>query len=452
MPRKFFFRGLLVALVLTSAAFAQWHEEVLHNFRGGTDGYAPVGSVVIDAQGNLYGATSNGGAYTCLGVGGCGVAYELSPPMNNGDPWTETILHRFRGFAFHDGAVPEGGLTKDDAGNLYGTTAYDGTRKCSLVGGLIGCGTVYELSPPSRPDGVWTETVLYSFQGGNDGYFPWGELVLDKAGNLYGATRFGGGKGTDCGGPPYVNCGTIFELSPAKQPGGAWTEKVLYSFAGVDAGDGAQPNGGLTFDDAGDIYGTTWVGGTNASGCSAEGGCGTAFELAPQANGAWTENVIYQFQGYPYDGANPNGSLIFKDNAVSGTTFSAGSPLGFGTFYSLEPSGNEWEEIIHRVFFTSHNPNSPTGGLTLTSDGTLLGTAHAGGQNYVGAVFQLTPPRREKGWSLTNLHSFGSPPDGAAPVGGLTAGTHGEYYGVTEYGGNGSACNGGCGTMFAVRP
>src|ERR1700685_506712 len=131
------------------------------------------------------------------------------------------------------------------------------------------------MSPPAQPGGAWTETVLYNFQGGNDGYTPTGDLVFDKTGNLYGVTLFGGGKGTNCGDSLYQNCGTVFELSPPQTKGGAWTEKVLYSFAGLEpesiAGDGSEPNGGLVLDEAGDIYGTTSNGGSNIPTCGSSG-------------------------------------------------------------------------------------------------------------------------------------------------------------------------------------
>lgn len=290
------------ALAFVTSASAQWYEQVLYSFQGYPDGAYPVGRIVFDKHRNLYGATSEGGSPNCAGPGGCGTVYELSPPAKNGDPWTETVIWIFKGRAYGDGATPGGGLIMDAAGNLYGTTAYDGTGQCRLIGGLVGCGTVYEMSPPSQPGGAWTETVLYSFQGGNDGYAPDGDLVFDKAGNLYGATLFGGGKGTNCGNSLYPNCGTIFELSPPKQKGGAWSEKVLYSFSGTQAfsidGDGAEPNGGLLIDDTGAIYGTTGYGGS-AGVCQPRGGCGTVFELIPprEQGGGWTESVLHRFLG-----------------------------------------------------------------------------------------------------------------------------------------------------------
>ena len=171
-------------------------------------------------------------------------------------PGSETILYGFNGT---DGSIPVGGAIIDGNGNLYGTTAYGGSGTCLLFGDNVGCGVVYELSPPTQKGGQWTYTVLYNFQGGKDGLFPWGDLVFDSHGNLYGATQFGGGKGTTCNQYFDGNCGTVFELSPPKQKGGKWTEKILHSFAGGT--DGANPNGGLVLDGNGAIYGTTYFGG-----------------------------------------------------------------------------------------------------------------------------------------------------------------------------------------------
>ena len=135
-----------------------------------------------------------------------------------------------------DGATPEGGLVIENAGKLYGVTGYGGTGPCLLLGGPVGCGTVYELSPPAQTGDPWTETVLYSFQGGNDGFIAFGDLAFDKVGNLYGATLFGGGKGTTCDSLYGGQCGTVFELSPPQVNDGHWTEKVLHSFAGPAPG------------------------------------------------------------------------------------------------------------------------------------------------------------------------------------------------------------------------
>ena len=219
------------------------------------------------------------------------------------DAWIETILYGFNGT---DGSIPVGGAIIDGNGNLYGTTAYGGSGTCLLFGDNVGCGVVYELSPPTKKGGQWTYTVLYNFQGGKDGLFPWGDLVFDNHGNLYGATQFGGGKGTTCNQYFDGNCGTVFELSPPKQKGGKWTEKILHSFAGgsngQQVGDGADPNGALILDNDGAIYGTTHFGGSVKGECS-EGsggtGCGVVFKLAPRTKKSeqWSETILRRFDG-----------------------------------------------------------------------------------------------------------------------------------------------------------
>jgi hypothetical protein len=157
-------RLLLVVfiLALVSMASAEWKEKVLYSFQGGTtDGASPAGGVVFDKAGKLYGATTDGGG-ECPPAQ-CGIVFQLAPPAKKGDPWTETVLHVFKGNAAGDGNTPVGSVIIDSSGNLYGTTGYGGTGTCELLGEKVGCGTVYELSPPAEKGGAWTETVLYSF-------------------------------------------------------------------------------------------------------------------------------------------------------------------------------------------------------------------------------------------------------------------------------------------------
>ena len=173
---------------------------------------------------------------------------------------------------------------------------------------------MYELSPPKQKGGAWTETILYSFPTAKQGYLPNGNLVFDSTGNLYGATTFGGDKGTTCDKFYGGQCGTIFKLSPPITNGGKWTEKVLHSFAGISngqqTGDGANPNGRLVLDSKGNIYGTTYIGGYNCPDSSNQG-CGTAFELTPATQGTpWREKIIHRFSGGS-DGGQPSSGLIF---------------------------------------------------------------------------------------------------------------------------------------------
>src|SRR5580704_17794308 len=226
--------GLLAILgavfVFAPPASAEWKEKVLYSFQGlPNDGAYPAGGVVFDKAGNLYGATTDGGANNCPGIAQCGTVFQLQAPAQNGGAWTENLLYVFKGVNSNDGNTPVGGVIFDQAGNLYGTTAYGGTGNCMLFGGRVGCGTVYVLMPPKQKGGKWTEKILHSFQSGKDGYFPWGDLTVDSAGNLYGATEYGGGYGS-CNAPYYQYCGTVFKLSPPKTKGGKWREQVLYAF------------------------------------------------------------------------------------------------------------------------------------------------------------------------------------------------------------------------------
>lgn len=449
-----------VVLAFAPAAHAQWNEEVLYSFQSIPDGAGPIGRIVYDKDGNLYGATLNGGAANCYGPGQCGTVYELSPPAKNGDPWIETILHVFQGLQAGDGATPGGGLIMDAAGNLYGTTEYDGTGQCRLSGAVIGCGTAYEMSPPSQPGGAWTETVIYNFQGGKDGYVPSGDLVFDQSGNLYGVTLWGGGRGTTCDALYGGNCGTVFELSPPKEKGGAWTEQVLYSFAGAEpwsvVGDGGQPNGGLVFDAKGNIYGTTPYGGTTAGPLcrGAYNGCGTVFELVrpTEPYGTWAERILHFFAGQPSDGGRPNGNLAMGDKALYGTTFSGGSD-GSGVVFelrALEKGNDSWAESL--IYDFSGSDEEGPWALLEGPNGSFLGTVGGGPYN-AGLTYKLKPPSQKgQAWDLIPEYYFTGPPNGYNPeVLSLLSGPE-EMYGSTFDGGAGQACNGGCGTVFGIKP
>lgn len=240
--------ALVLCSLLATVVWSQPTEQVLYNFKGGSDGAEPDASLVFDGAGNLYGTTYYGGA------NGSGTVFELTPSKAG---WTETVLHSFTG---SDGALPSAGLILDGGGNLYGTTQ---------AGGAAGFGVVFELSP-SRAG--WTETVLYSFTGGNDGRGPVGGVVFDSGGNLYGTTSGGGYP---------IGGGTVFELTPS---GGGWTENILYAFnASNGAPNGSGLHAGVVFDRAGNLYGTTVFGGTNY--------WGTIFELTP-SNGNWIETTL----------------------------------------------------------------------------------------------------------------------------------------------------------------
>ena len=440
----------LVILSMAIDASASWNEKVLYSFQGVPDGSLPVGAVVFDQAGNLYGATTEGGASSCVSVAQCGTVYQLAPPAKQGDPWTETVLYVFKGNASNDGASPAGGLLIDSAGNLYGTTAYGGTGNCVVLGTLMGCGTVFEMSPPKQKGGPWTETVLYSFPTPKQGFVPAGDLVFDSAGNLYGATIFGGGYGTTCD-PFYQYCGAVFKLSPPKTKGGKWTEKTLHGFKG--ATDGANPNGGLVLDSKGAIYGTTLSGGNSNCKTTYSVGCGTTFKLnAPTTKGgAWTETMLHRFKDGT-DGAGPNGGLIFDAKGALCGTAGGGGTQGLGVVFQLaaKPSGRWVESLLHNFTDNIHG-RGPGGPLTFDAAGSLYGTAFAGG-HFRGVLFRLRPGSGGGNWVFSDIYSFAGPPDGSYPSARIIFDKSGNLYSATEGGGTGQACQGGCGTVFEVSP
>jgi uncharacterized repeat protein (TIGR03803 family) len=428
-----------VTLLVTSTwAATNWHEKVLHSFNG-TDGWSPEAGLIFDAAGNLYGTTEYGGTGGNCGAYGCGTVFELTPNGSGG--WTETVLYSFcPQTGCTDGANPAAGLIFDAAGNLYGTTEY---------AGAYNSGTVFELTP--NGSGGWTETVLYSFcsqANCTDGYGPLAGLIFDASGNLYGTTRDGGAYGY----------GTVFELTPTG--GGGWTETVLHSF-NQNGTDGAYPYAGLTFDTAGNLYGTTAYGGPYDY---FGGHPGTVFELTPTAGGGWTETVLYSFcsQANCADGLNPYAGLIFDSAGnLYGTTPVGGQ--GHGTVFELTPTaGGGWTEQV-LLNFNGTDGNYPTAGLIFDAAGNLYGTTYEGGSwtgcsdgpNGCGTVFELTPAAG--GWTQTVLHSFnntGTDAHGYLPYAGLIFDAAGNLYGTTTGGGSGSNCDPyfGCGTVFELTP
>jgi len=453
-----------IVLAAVSVASASWKEKVLYSFQSVPDGATPVGAVVFDKAGNLYGTTRNGGSSSCRSVQQCGTVYQLAPPAKQGDPWTETVLHIFKGNTSEDGASPYGGLVIDAAGNLYGTTGYGGTGNCVVLGTLMGCGTVFEMSPPKQKGGKWTETVLYSFPTSKQGFVPAGDLVFDGAGNLYGATIYGGGYGTNCGDPVYPYCGAVFELSPPKTKGGKWTETVLHGFKGVapgaQFGDGANPNGGLVLDSSGAVYGTTYYGGNNVKGECQGGvggtGCGIVFKLVPpgQKGGKWAEKVLHQFDGK--DGSNSSAGVVFDGNGnLFGTAQGGFNNEGDGVAFRLTPFGGaRWKETVLQIFSRNNDAGAkPLASVIFDAHGHLYGTASWGHLSVGGDVFEMKPPTRKGGaWTLSVLYGFIGAPDGSSPATPLVFDNVGNIYGTTQLGGTGQSCQGGCGTVYMVSP
>jgi uncharacterized repeat protein (TIGR03803 family) len=282
--------GCGVAFELSRKGTEPWTEKVLHWFDGNV-GVNPVDNLTFDAAGNLYGTTSDwSGFFT-----GPGVVFKLMP--NHDGSWTENILHTFD---MKDGYNPSSGVIFDTAGHLYGTTIY---------GGDWNQGVVYRLSP--NTDGSWTESVLHSFTGGEDGFRPQAGLIRDAAGNLFGVTAFGGAFGY----------GTVFELTP--KPNGSWTHSVIYAFQ--EGNDGANSFASLTLDRTGTLYGVTHDGGTYH--------CGIVFKLTSTVTGIWNEEVVHTFDNQP--GCEPFGALIVDgEGNLYGTTRGDGSTT-FGSVFEI---------------------------------------------------------------------------------------------------------------------
>jgi hypothetical protein len=434
--------ALLCALAaMTPATAARSAESVLHSFSGGTDGGFPSGAVTGINEGVLYGVTAQGGDLSGCGGQGCGVVYELDPPATGRTTWTEQILYQFKGGA--DGAVPLAGLLLDKTGALYGTTSQGGGGgDCHSYpssfekGSLIGCGTIFKLTPPARGGSVWTETVLHRFNG-HDGRAPTASLLMEKTGALYGVTKWGGIG--ECGiglnsfdqsgiyGYSYITgCGTAFRLTPPTARATVWTETILHrfvsespSFDGYITTDAAVPLAGLVTDRSGTLYGTTFYGG--------EPGYrgyrfGTVFSLSPvQAGGAWKETHLYDFSGSA--GLQPAAGLYRDETgALYGTTTSTQQSEGYGTVFKLTPpsGGPRWASTVLYTFAGGTDGATPLAGLTADpATGMLYGVTSGGGMGTscsCGTVFALAPPATgEANWQETILHRFGRGRDGVGP-------------------------------------
>jgi uncharacterized repeat protein (TIGR03803 family) len=333
-----------------------WTETVLHSFGGGADGAYPYAGMVAGANGVLYGTTNYGGA------SGMGIVYQLTPPGSSGSGWTETILHNFNG---SDGAYPYATPALAENGALYGTTE---------LGGTTDYGAVFQLTPPAGGSGAWTQTVLYSFSGGNDGCCPYDTPAIAANGALYGTTAAGGSMAR----------GTVFKLTP--HAGGAWTETVLHNFNG---GDGGFPYAGVALGANGALYGTT-AGSVNA-------GAGSAFELRPPlgAGKPWTETTLYKFTG-GNDGGAPHAIPSFGPlGTLYGTAFGGGAGNRFngsGLLYQLTPPSGTgaWTETVLYVFQGSDG-SSPNAPLISGPNGVFYGTTLGGGIFGQGTVFAFTP-------------------------------------------------------------
>jgi len=406
--------SLVFALMLSAGAQTI---TILQSFQyGSANGATPRTGLIRDAAGSLYGTTSFGGDTTCDSGTGCGTVFKIDPSGN------ETVLYSFHGSP--DGAWPAGNVIRDAAGNLYGTTNGGGA-------GCSQCGTVFKLSPAGA------ETVLHSFTGGTDGYQPIGGLVPDHEGNLYGVTASGGSTNCYFG----FGCGTVFKVDAHG------VETVLYAFG--EAPDASNPAAGLIRDSAGNLYGTTFLGG-DASCKSPYGseGCGAVFELS--ASGV--ESVLYRFTGGA-DGSLPgsggNGLVRDQQGNLYGSTLEGGDlsciygdAVGCGTVFKIDSSGTETTLYA----FTGGRGRAkygaaPNAGLIL-DPGNLYGTTEEYGAFGQGTIFRL-----DSAGNFTGQYSFTGEPSGGLPLGSLLRDAQGDLYGTTEEGGAD-----GYGSVFKLAP
>jgi uncharacterized repeat protein (TIGR03803 family) len=397
--------------------------------------------------------------------GAVALAIGLCPSV---DAQTFKVLHDFGGWIGadnEDGAIPEGGVTLDKHGNLYGTTVGGGpfnNNNCQ-GSGYRGCGTVFELVP--NPDGSWSERLLYSFRGTSDYGYPNGPVVLDGAGNLYStsnciydcASRYGGavfelqhrsqgnwaeltlydfGDANCISDPPYPRCAVA--LDPTGHLYGAtsykafslsqlslflWGESDIYRFSGAG---GSDANALLTFDIDGNIYGATMYGGALDM--------GTVFRLTPTQGAKWTEAVLYSFQGGT-DGAHPLRGVAFDGNGDLYGTTEDGGTAGAGTVFKLTPNPDgSWTESVLYSFSGGGDASPPFGPVTLDKAGNLYGTAQSGGAYGHGAIFKLSPTNGGQ-WKETIVHSFTGGSDGDTPLGTMVLDKAGNLYGTAQSGG-----------------
>jgi uncharacterized repeat protein (TIGR03803 family) len=359
---------------LSPTSGGTWKKTNLYEFTGGSDGGVPVGNLAIDAKGNLYGVTEQGGTGGCDTVlgGGCGVVFRVSPKSNG--KWKYSVIHDFDpGRIENDGSYADAGLIIDESGNLYGTTTFGGGFVCD-------CGIVYQLKPTQG--GQWTEHILYVFvgisQGGSDVSFPDSDVFVDKRGHVFGTGSGGGDVLCNDG------CGGVYELIP--QSNGSYTEKVLKIFHGGK--DGMQPDGGVIVDSKGNVYGTTDFGG-GGTGCTNGGfGCGTVFELQKSAKG-YRQRILHRFNGP--DGYAPFADLYLDGQGSLYGTTQAGGDSNNGTVFQVTESSGKWKQSVLHSFSGGQDGDLPQAGLIPDTKGGLFGTTRGGGTGGRGTVYHIVP-------------------------------------------------------------
>ena len=355
------------------------------------------------------------GAALLAACGGSNILSSSTTPLRTWPAALRHVVYTFQGEP--DGANPAADLLAGTNGALFGTTRFGG------AGSGFGDGTVFEVSPSGN------ESILYSFQGGDDGEYPFAPLIAIK-GALYGETENGGGASfcSDSNG-----CGTAFELTPSSS---GYSERILHVFQGKN--DGAYPEAGLTAI-GGALYGTAAGGGEGVHVCTDSRGCGIVFELAPSSSG-YTEKVLHFFKGGA-EGGEPLGGVIDVKGTLYGTTWWGGLACSCGAVFEISQSGKE--RTLYR-FKGGLDGAGPEAGL-IDVNGTLYGTTSQGGASNDGTIFDITRSGTE-----TVLYSFKGGSDGMDPQANLLN-VKGTLYGSTVQGG-GSGCRDGhgCGTIFKV--
>lgn len=387
------------------------------------EGAVPFAPVIFDGDGAVYGTTAIGG------IGTFGTVFKLTPPTGSGN-WTEKILYHFSGGS--DGQQPSD-IVFGPGGVIYSTTYLGGSDFC-----YQGCGTILQLTPPTG-GGSWTKQTLYDFTGFQDGQAP-GNVQVGPNGALFGTTPSGGPPAGTC---HEVGCGTVWVLN---ESGGVWTKTIIHAFPAA-TGDGQGPNYDIVFDANGNLYGTTYAGGSSHF--------GTVFKLSPPAvtGGAWTETILHSFTGSGADGGYPIGGLVIDRNGVVyGTASYSGVANDSGTAFALTPpakSGGTWKyKVIHK-FAGGKDGATPATTMALDQKGNLYGTTWNGGSSacYLGCgtVFKLTPSTESRTWTETILHNWAN--SGQVPDGSIVVFHDRLLYGTTEFFG---ASNDG--TVFTMTP
>lgn len=388
-----FILGVPAILAIAALPARAATTQVIYSFAGGVDGEYTDTDVAMDGAGNLYGTSVQGGTHAS------GTVWMLSP---SGDSWTHTVLYNFTGGA--DGSEPYKGVTLDTQGNLYGTAVTGGGGGCEG-----GCGVAYKLT---NNGGSWTQSVIHTFTGGEDGAGPGARLTVGDDGDVYGMAPTGGAFGA----------GTIYRIHPSKH--GAWKLSVIHAFTG--GADGIGGSAGAMLFRGRHLYGAATAGGAN--------GEGAIFELTPAKTGEGKYKAIYAFKGEP-DGAFPYGGLAFDAlGNLYGTTYYDGEDE-VGTVFQLTPTHKgAWKEKTLYSFQGGSDGANSIGNVVFDNTGNLYGTTSEGGSGGSGVIFKLAPLSRRE-WQESVVHSFAGPPDGAFAYNGMVGDGAGNFYGATVHGG-----------------